>query len=184
VVSKPVPGIGIIVKKNPGGSASRVGVTDTTGSFNLGALDNGNYELFVDIPGMHMTGTYSFVVSGNNTFSGLDFTVGKDSIHPVSAAIGIKEISKNNDNKVSMSAFPNPYSSCSNIEVKLAQSAFVELNVYNTLGEKIQTIDNQFKGGGEHYYKFSAKEIGAPSGIYFIKLKADNTSRIIKVIEQ
>jgi hypothetical protein len=184
MASKPVPGIGVIVKKHPGNTAARVTVTDSSGVFDLGALDNGSYELFVDIPGMHMTGTYSFVVSNNNIVNGLDFTVGKDSIHPISSVIGIREISRTNDSKVSMSAFPNPYSKSVNVEVSLANDADVVLEVYNLLGDKIQTLEHARKQAGNHYYTFSAKSLNAAPGVYLIKLNAGNTSRVLKVIEQ
>jgi Secretion system C-terminal sorting domain len=184
MASKPVPGIGVIVKKHPGNTAARVTVTDSSGVFDLGALDNGSYELFVDIPGMHMTGTYSFVVSNNNIVNGLDFTVGKDSIHPISSVIGIREISRTNDSKVSMSAFPNPYSKAVNVEVSLANDADVVLEVYNLLGDKIQTLEQARKQAGNHYYTFSAKSLNAAPGVYIIKLNAGNTSRVLKVIEQ
>jgi hypothetical protein len=179
-----VPGIGVIVKKHPGNVAARVAVTDSTGLFDLGALDNGSYELFVDIPGMHMTGTYSFVVTNNNIVNGLDFTVGKDSIHPISSVIGIREISRTNDSKVSMSAFPNPYNKAVNIQVNLADDADVILEVYNLLGDKIQTLENSRKQAGEHFYSFSAKNLNAAPGVYVVKLKAGNSSRVLKVIEQ
>lgn len=183
-VSKPVPGIGIVVKKNPGGSAARVGVTDSSGVFDLGQLDNGSYEMFVDIPGLHMAGTYTFVVSNNMLVNGIDFTVGKDSIHPISSVIGITEFSKTNDSKVSLSAFPNPYNSNVSIEINLADDADIVLEAYNVLGKKVQVLDNSRKSTGTHYYKFSAKEIGLSEGIYFINLKAGNTNRVLKVIEQ
>lgn len=183
-VSKPVPGIGIVVKKNPGGSASRVGVTDSNGGFDLGQLDNGNYELFVDIPGLHMAGTYSFVVSNNSTIGGLDFIVGKDSIHPVNSVIGIKEFSKNNSSSVALSAFPNPYQTHATIQVELKEDAKIELGVFNILGEKVAELENTKVLKGNHFYQFSAKSRGLSSGIYFVKLKANDQTRTLKIIEQ
>ncbi|MFO0358031.1 MAG: T9SS type A sorting domain-containing protein [Sphingobacteriaceae bacterium] len=183
LASKPVPGIGVIIKKHPGNTSARVTVTDSNGLFDLGALDNGSYELFVDIPGMHMTGTYSFVVSNNNIVNGLDFKVGKDSIHPINSVIGIKEFSRTNDSKVSMSAFPNPYNSAVNIQVNLADDADVVLEIYNLLGDKIQTLENTRKQAGNHYYSFSAKGLNAAPGVYIVKLQAGKSLRVLKVIE-
>ncbi len=182
-VSKPVPGIGIVVKKNPGGGAARVGVTDANGGFDLGQLDNGNYELFVDIPGLHMTGTYSFVVSNNSTFGGLDFIVGKDSIHPVNSVIGIREFSKNNTNAVALSAFPNPYQSQATIQVDLEEDAKIELGVYNILGEKVAELENAKVLKGNYYYNFSARSMGLSSGIYIVKLRANDQTRTLKLLE-
>lgn len=119
MASNPIPGVGIVVKRNPGSSTARTMVTDPNGEFDLGTLENGGYVLFVDIPGMHMTGTYSFNVSGTSTISGLDYTAGTDSIHPNNSIIGIKEL-KNSAGGF-MSAYPNPYTLNSTIAVNLTK---------------------------------------------------------------
>ena len=179
---KPISGIGIVVKKNPSGSAERVLVTDTAGKFNIGTLNDGNYKMFVDIPGLHHTGTYTFSVSGGNIVNNLDFTVGTDSIHPNTSLVSIKEL-KNNV-PVFINAYPNPYSSFATIVLSLPESANVLLEVYNTLGQKIETLDNSHKQTGTYKYTFSAKSLNYSSGMYFIKLTAGNKTNVLKIIEQ
>ena len=182
LVVNPIKGVGIVVKKNPGSSAERVLVTDTTGKFNAGNLNNGSYKLFVDIPGLHMTGTYNFTVSNGTVINGLDFTVGTDSIHPYnSLTIGVKE--NNKPLSELLSAYPNPYSSFATIVVTIPESAKVLLEVYNMLGEKIQTIDNNQKQAGVYKYNFSAKNLNKSAGMYFVKLAVGNKTSVIKLIE-
>jgi len=180
--SNPIPGIGIVVKRNPGSSTARTIVTDPNGQFNLGALENGAYVMFVDIPGMHMTGTYSFNVSGTSSVTGLNFTAGTDSIHPDNAIIGIKEL-KNSAGGF-MSAYPNPYTLNSTIAVNLPQSDDVTLEVYSVLGAKVQTLDKGKKQAGTYTYNFSAKKLNYSSGIYFVKLTVGNKTDVIKLIEE
>jgi hypothetical protein len=180
--SNPIPGIGIVVKRNPGSSTARTIVTDQNGQFDLGTLENGGYVMFVDIPGMHMTGTYSFNVSGTSTVTGLDFTAGTDSIHPDNAIIGIKEL-KNSAGGF-MSAYPNPYTLNSTIAVNLPQSDDVTLEVYSVLGAKVQTLDKGKKQAGTYTYNFSAKKLNYSSGIYFVKLTVGNKTDLIKLIEE
>jgi len=179
---KPISGIGIVVKKNPSGSAERVLVTDTAGKFNIGTLNDGNYKMFVDIPGLHHTGTYTFTVSGGNTINNLDFTIGTDSIHPNSSLVSVKELT--NNVPVFINAYPNPYSSFATIVLNLPESAGVLLEVYNTLGQKIETLDNSHKQTGTYKYTFSAKSLNYSSGMYFIKLTAGNKTNVLKIIEQ
>ncbi len=179
---KPISGIGIVVKKNPSGSAERVLVTDTAGKFNIGTLNDGNYKMFVDIPGLHHTGTYTFSVSGGNIVNNLDFTVGTDSIHPNTSLVSIKELKNNAASFIN--AYPNPYSSFATIVLNLPQSANVLLEVYNTLGQKIETLDNSQKQSGTYKYTFSAKSLNHSSGMYFIKLTAGNKTNVLKIIEQ
>lgn len=180
--SNPIPGVGIVVKRNPGSSTARTLVTDGNGEYDLGTLEDGGYVLFVDIPGMHMTGTYSFNVSGTSSVTGLDYTAGTDSIHPANLAIGVKEL-KNSAGGF-MSAFPNPYSSNTSIVLNMPKSDDVTLEVYNMLGEKIQVLDKGMKQAGNYTYNFSAKKLNQSSGIYFVKLTVGNKTDVIKLIEQ
>ncbi|MBK7310607.1 MAG: T9SS type A sorting domain-containing protein [Sphingobacteriaceae bacterium] len=182
MASNPIPGVGIVVKRNPGSSTARTMVTDPNGEFDLGTLENGGYVLFVDIPGMHMTGTYSFNVSGTSTISGLDYTAGTDSIHPNNSIIGIKEL-KNSAGGF-MSAYPNPYTLNSTIAVNLTESDDITLEVYSVLGSKIQTLDKGMKNAGTYTYNFSAKKLNYSSGIYFVKLTVGNKTDVIKLIEE
>lgn len=185
MASKPVPSIGIVVKKNPGSSAARTIVTDSLGQFDLGSsLEDGSYTLFVDIPGLYMAGTYSFSVVGGQAVNGLDFTAGTDSIHPyASSVIGVKEISKTVNN-LALNAYPNPYNSNTTIEVKVLSTSNLLLEIYNMLGEKIQVLDNSTKQSGTYKYNFSAKNLNYGAGIYFVKLSVGNQNKVVKIIEQ
>lgn len=185
-IGEPIPGIDIVVKKNPGGIAVQEVTTDANGDFSLQELPPlvapfTNYNLFVDIPGLHMSGTYDIIVISGTVVNSLDFTVGTDSIHPNSEFVGIKEHYKN-DNL--LGAYPNPYSSNTVIKVNLSEKSDVLLEVYNLLGEKIKTIDNTQKPSGIHYYNFNAKSLNFPAGVYIVKLSAGNKTSVLKIIEQ
>ncbi len=180
-LSKPIPGVGIVVKKNPGGGAIHNTITDGAGSFNLGTLDNGNYELFVDVPGLFMAGTYSFSISGGTVVNGLDYTVGSFSIHPTNTISNIKESYATNE---MIQAYPNPYSSFTTINLNLKESSHILLEVYNMLGEKVQVLENGSKQSGNFKYNFSAKSLNYTSGMYFVKLTTGNNTTVVKIIEQ
>ena len=180
-ISKPIPGVGIVVKKNPGGGAIHNTATDASGSYTLGTLDNGNYELFVDVPGLFMAGTYSFTIAGGTVVNSLDYTVGSYSIHPNSTVLGVKEVAGSND---LIQAYPNPYSSVVTINLNLKESSAVLLEVYNMLGEKVQVLDNSHKQSGNYYYNFSAKSLGFTAGMYFVKLSSGNKTTVVKIVEQ
>ncbi|MES2284167.1 MAG: T9SS type A sorting domain-containing protein [Bacteroidota bacterium] len=183
--NKPIPGIDIVVKKNPGGIAIQEVITDINGDFTLQKLPppgtGESYDLFVDIPGLHMSGTYDIIVISGTVINGLDFTVGTDSIHPNSEFVGIKEHYRN-DNL--MGAYPNPYSSNTIIKINLSERCDVLLEVYNLLGEKIKTLDNSQKISGTYNYTFNAKSLNFPAGIYIVKLNAGDKTSVLKIIEQ
>jgi hypothetical protein len=179
--SNPIPGVGIVVKRNPGSSTARTIVTDSNGQYDLGSLENGGYVLFVDIPGLHMAGTYSFNVSGTSSVTGLDYVVGTDSIHPV-ASVGIRELK--NSTGGFMSAYPNPYTNNSNIILNMPEGNDMTLEVYNILGAKVATLDRGNKQAGTYTYTFGAKKSGYSAGVYFVKLTVGNKTDVIKIVEQ
>jgi len=185
MASKPVPRIGIVVKKNPGSAAARTIVTDSLGQFDLGTnLEDGSYTLFVDIPGLQMAGTYTFNVLGGQAVNGLDFTAGTDSIHPYSSAvISVKEIDRTS-NTARLNAYPNPYSSNATIEIYVPKSSQIKLEVFDIVGKKIQTLDNSQKVNGIYNYNFSAKNLNYGAGIYFVKLSVGDQQKVIKIVEQ
>jgi hypothetical protein len=180
--SNPIPGVGVVIKRNPGSNSARTIVTDPNGDFNLGTLDDGSYTLFVDIPGLHMAGTYTFNVLGTSSVSGLDFKVGTDSIHPDNLSIGIKEL--RNSKGGSLSAYPNPYSLNSTIVLTMPQDDNITLEVYNILGAKVATLDKGSKQAGTYSYNFSAKKLNFSAGVYFVKLTVGNKTDAIKIVEE
>lgn len=182
MASNPIPGVGIVVKRNPGSSTARTVLTDSNGDYDLGSLEDGGYVLFVDIPGMHMTGTYSFNVSGTASVTGLNYTAGTDSIHPDNLQIGIRELK--NSKGGFMTAYPNPFNSQATILLDLKESGVLTLEVYNLLGEKISVLDKGLKQQGTYTYTFSAKKLNYSSGIYFVKLTIGNKTDVIKLIQE
>lgn len=179
----PIPGVGIVVKKNPGGGASRGVISDAAGSFSLSALNDGDYELFVDIPGLYMAGTYSFSIAGGSVVNGLDFTVGSYSIHPNNSVVTSVSPTKVLGHDF-VKASPNPYLNNTVISINLNENENVLLEVYNMLGEKVQTLDNSQKQAGLYKYSFSAKSLNYASGMYMVKLTTGHKSSVVKIIEQ
>ncbi|MCX8010353.1 MAG: T9SS type A sorting domain-containing protein, partial [Ignavibacteria bacterium] len=60
------------------------------------------------------------------------------------------------------------------------QKSFVQIKVYNIAGELITTLVNEEKEVGAHEISFEAQNL--PSGIYFVKMSADNFNKTIKII--
>lgn len=178
----PIPGIDIIVEKTPGGIAVS-GQTNSDGDFSFDGLTDGNYELFVGVPGLEMTGTYSFSILGSTIVNDLDFTLGADSVYPNDVLTGIKNFKVNNPSSA-LFAYPNPYKGYTNIKVNMDKKGELLLEVYNLVGEKIATIDQSEKEQGEYAYKFSAKELGFAAGMYMIKLTTFDETMMLKVVEQ
>lgn len=75
--------------------------------------------------------------------------------------------------------FPNPFNPATNVRFNLPGTAFVNLSVFNLVGEKVSELVNEVLEQGEHNLTFDAAEL--PSGIYIAKLSSANLNQSIKM---
>ena len=83
--------------------------------------------------------------------------------------------------------FPNPFNSTTKIKYTIPASlnpskggTLVQLQVFDILGNAVATLVNEQKQPGTYEVEFNGT--GLPSGIYFYKLKADNSIETKKMI--
>lgn len=175
---------GIIVKggKNPGGTMFRQTVTDQNGNYSIGGLPintNDTFFILVDIPGLDTNTTYHKVLTtGNPAYTGLDFIVDSAKITPVENAVGINEINKA-EHQIKL--FPNPAKNKVTITYSLPASATVSIGLYDIPGKEIKTIMPRTEQAKDEYsYTVQLNDIA--TGMYFVKLKINNSESIIKLI--
>ncbi|MED5475345.1 MAG: T9SS type A sorting domain-containing protein [Candidatus Neomarinimicrobiota bacterium] len=75
--------------------------------------------------------------------------------------------------------YPNPFNNQISINFQLFKSEYVNISVFNIIGDKIDTIIDNFYNLGNHTIHWNSNEI--PSGIYFIKLKTSKKSQIQRI---
>jgi hypothetical protein len=71
--------------------------------------------------------------------------------------------------------YPNPFNPETEISYVLPTACFVELSVYNLLGQKVRTLVDESQSAGFKNVKWDGKDengANAASGIYFYKIKA------------
>ena len=78
--------------------------------------------------------------------------------------------------------YPNPFNPVTSINYSLTEKSFVNLTVYDILGDKVITLVNEMKNFGRHKVEFSASNYGLSSGVYFYRLQAGNASYVKKMI--
>jgi hypothetical protein len=76
--------------------------------------------------------------------------------------------------------YPNPFNPDTEISFTLKEDSFTNLSVYNTLGEKISTLVNEFINAGKKSIKYNAS--GLSSGIYYYVLTTDQKSISRKMV--
>lgn len=75
--------------------------------------------------------------------------------------------------------FPNPFNPSTKIQYLLPTESFVQLKVYDVLGNEVAILVNQKQLPGISTVTFNASDL--PSGMYFARLTSDNKTKIIKM---
>ncbi len=76
--------------------------------------------------------------------------------------------------------YPNPFNPATTIKYSIPVRGFVTLRVFNTIGEEVRTLVNEFKEAGVYEVNFEAGDLS--SGIYYYKLNSGNFNTIKKMI--
>lgn len=180
----PIPGIDIKLGRNPGGALVASTTTNASGQFTFDNVDINNvgeyYTIYVDLPGRDRDSTYNVTVTATNTtFNQLDHAVDSNSvypIHPVTTSISNIDLAKENQ----FAVYPNPFNTSTTVAYTLHSSSSVKLEVYNVLGEKVQTVVNGTQAAAE--FKYNLNNLNP--GVYFVSLTINgknSTQRIIKM---
>jgi photosystem II stability/assembly factor-like uncharacterized protein len=76
--------------------------------------------------------------------------------------------------------YPNPFNPTTIINYELPITNYVELSIYNTLGQKVAILVSQRQDAG--YYKVQWDARGLASGVYYYKIKAGEFRDVKKMI--
>lgn len=76
--------------------------------------------------------------------------------------------------------YPNPFNPATNINFTLPSASDISFTIYNSLGQKVYTLNQKIISAGSHTINWNAA--GFPSGVYFYKLEAGNLSDTRKML--
>ena len=76
--------------------------------------------------------------------------------------------------------YPNPFNPTTQISYTIPEDGFVSLKIYNTLGQQVAELVNEFNKEGVHSVSFNAEKFS--SGIYFYKIESENNSLVKKML--
>jgi hypothetical protein len=165
--------------------------------------ENNNYVLLAsyrDIPELEGQGnspvkhrydfTDHFVSSGQQYFYKLaDVEIsGVKTFHdPISISLNRSEmIDEQGESRGKLTEFslhqnyPNPFNPSTVINYYLPISNFVELSIYNSLGQKVVTLVSESKEAGFHQVEWDAS--GFASGVYYYKITAGKFIDVNKMV--
>jgi flagellar hook assembly protein FlgD len=75
--------------------------------------------------------------------------------------------------------YPNPFNPSTKLEVSLPQAAYLDVAVYNILGQKVTTLVNEMRDAGYQTVTWNGTTQGGTnvaSGIYFVRMNATPVS--------
>lgn len=98
---------------------------------------------------------------------------------PLLMGTGVKEEVKSN---YISKVFPNPTNGLTQIDFKLSSTDNVNIELYNLMGQKVQTIHSGAFAGGDHTIYFNADSIN--NGVYFIKVSSTDYTSTHKIMIQ
>jgi hypothetical protein len=76
--------------------------------------------------------------------------------------------------------YPNPFNPATTIKFSIPQDGFVNLSVYNLLGEKVATLVNSNQKAGRYEINFDANTFA--SGVYFYSIEAGSYKSVKKML--
>jgi len=105
---------------------------------------------------------------------------GKTEFHgPISATVlGPKEFCLHSN-------YPNPFNPVTTISYDLAEDVYVELTVYNMIGEKVTTLVKGNQPAGYYNVEWDGRNSQGrivPSGMYFLKISAGSYNKTNKMV--
>lgn len=95
----------------------------------------------------------------------------------------ITSIEENNEQQRKIkiiSNYPNPFNPTTNIRFRLPEPTDVQIDIFNSIGQKVSTLIDRRMNTGTHSVTFDAN--GLPSGVYIYQLKANGISTSKKMM--
>ena len=94
--------------------------------------------------------------------------------------VGVEDETGTNSSFNLSQNYPNPFNPSTTINFSIPVAGVVKLNIYNVLGEKVETLLNSYLDSGLHEVVFNAEHL--PSGIYIYTLNTGNFYQTRKMI--
>jgi len=79
--------------------------------------------------------------------------------------------------------YPNPFNPSTSIEYVISQEGFVNLSVFNLLGQKVAELINEVKENGNHNVVFDASKLSSGTYIYTLSVNGNAVTKKMTLIK-
>lgn len=142
---------------------------------NYGGVPNENYEpseIIYDNNNIYISANYEY--NGQN---GLDSVV----LLKYSIPVGINTHNNQIPDKFELfQNYPNPFNPATKIYYTLPIDGFVKIEIYNSIGQNIKSLVNEFKNSGYYTVDFDGSNLS--SGLYFYRINVNNFTETRKML--
>lgn len=76
--------------------------------------------------------------------------------------------------------YPNPFNPTTNVQYALPMDSFVDIKIYDVLGNEIKNLLSEFRPAGFYNLKISMNNY--PGGVYILSVKTQNFAKSVKMI--
>ena len=98
---------------------------------------------------------------------------------PTSTEDLLAEHSHQQPGKIQIKNYPNPFNPATTLEIQLAETQHLSVEIFNMMGQKIQTLaDNSFSAGVQTFH-FDGSKLA--SGIYLVRVTGEQTQQLHKM---
>jgi Secretion system C-terminal sorting domain len=144
--------------------------TNAKGEYKFENINNGQYAIYVDIPGLYQDFAHEVTVNENENITGQNYFV-NDRIY-----ITDTEILSN-----SVSIYPNPAQNQISFQINLKNDAPITINLCDVTGRR---IINLYTGPGQSGVNTMQTDISViPAGIYFVQMFLGDERHVIKLVK-
>ena len=81
------------------------------------------------------------------------------------------------------SVYPNPVTDHTTVSYFLPEKTGVVFELYNTIGQKIYSLDKGTQDSGHYEFNFDAKSLGLENGVYILQLKTDTKTAAVRIAQ-
>lgn len=123
-----------------------------------------DFDILNPIPKLTIPANATAVMVSEELTSGIDFYFDLDTdvnAEGILAKVWSFKLEQN---------YPNPFNPVTTIEYELPKKSYVEIHIYNIMGQLVETLVEQHQSEGSHSVKWYASNF--PSGIYIYRIEA------------